>query len=232
MTNSDRDVSRRRLLAAVGGTMAAASAAGCTEYIPFVGDEPMSFAASQAWVPEAALDETGYEEHEVDELVFEETFEAAGQTQAVEVTNWLAEYDRSIDLGLLNSLTGDAQAAIFVVLSTPQVDVLGRTFNPVGDKDADELLELVQEHYDGLGDPTRVGETESQLAGETTTVVEYETEAELVAEGMTVDLTLQVAEAVEAGDDFLIAIGGYPTELGEDEAEKIRSMAAAVEFED
>lgn len=229
MDDHDRTVSRRRVLVATGLGGAAASMAGCLDSIPFVGDDPLTFASEPAWVPESALEETGYDESDTDELVFEETYEVAGQTQDVEVTNHLAEYDRSVDLGLLAELTGDAQAAIMVVLSTPQVEVLDRTFNPVGDKDADELLELVQEHYDGLGEPERVGETEAELAGDTTTVVEYETEAELVAEGITVDLTLHVAEAIEAGDDFIVAIAGYPTQLGESEAEAVFTMAGAVE---
>lgn len=222
-------LSRRKLLGATGVVLASGTA-GCLDRIPFVGDEPIEFAATAASVPDAVLDETGYEEHRTEDIEIERTFEAGGQSQDVVVTNWQAEYDRSVDLGDAGLPVDERQqAAIFTVLSTPQVEVLGETFNPVGDMDTRELAEMVQERYDGIDRMDHVGDTTSAVAGESATVGEFETEAELIETGDGVDLTLHVSEAVASGEDFLVAIGGYPTPLQGAEEDYIFTMMDGID---
>lgn len=224
-------LSRRKLLGAAGVALASGTA-GCLDQLPFVGDEAIEFEATPASVPESVLDETGYEEHQTEEVAVERTFEAGGQSQDVVVTNWQAEYDRAVDLGDAGLPVGERlRAAIFTALSTPQVEVLGETFNPVGDMDTEELAEMVQERYDGIDRMDHVGDTTATVAGESTTVGEFETEAELVETGDGVDLTLHIGEAVPSGDDFLVAIGGYPTPLQASEEEHIFTMMDAIEHE-
>jgi hypothetical protein len=221
-------LTRREALAASGVAIAGGTA-GCLDAIPFVGDEPVEFEATPASVPDSTLDETGYEAQGTEEVVVERTFEAGGQSQDVVVTNWQAKYDKSVDLGALG-LGGDQQqrAAIFTALTTPQVEVLGRTFNPVADMDAEELAEMIQERYEGIDDLQRVGEETAPVSGQSTTVGEFETEAELVAAGATVDLTLHIAEAVESGEDLIVAVGGYPQALRSQEHDHVFAMMAAV----
>lgn len=231
MTRANSGISRRRFVA-TGGAIGAVGLAGCLDNIPFLGDGPMTFAASQAIVPDTVLDETEYEEQGVDDVVIEETFEAAGQSQDVEVTNWMAEYDRAVDFGPLGLLSDERyQAAVFVALATPQVDILGRTFNPVGDMSTTELAELVQDHYDDFSGMEQVDEEQATVAGQTVTVAEFEAEAELLPAGQTIDVTVHISEAAELGDDFIVAIGGYPTTL-ESEADRFFSMAAAIEHDE
>ena len=220
----------RRSVIALGASAVIASTAGCTESIPFLGDEAVEFEAEAASVRQSALDETGYESQGVEEVVIEETVEASGQTQDVVVTNWQAEYDKSIDLGELGlPVDENQQAAVFAALTTPPVRVLGRTFNPVADMSSEELAEMVQDHYEGLDDLEYVGEQSGTVAGESTTIGELEGEATLADEGMSVDLTLHIAEAVESDDDLVVGIGGYPTELREDEEPNILALMEAIE---
>lgn len=224
-------LSRRTLLGAAGVVLAGGTA-GCLDRIPFIGDEPIAFEATAASIPESVLEETGYEEHQTEEGTVERTFEAGGERQDVVVTNWQAEYDRAVDLGELGLPVDQRhQAAMFTALSTPQVEVLGRTFNPVGDMEPQEVAEMVQERYDGIDRMNHVGETAATVAGESATVGEFETEAELAEAGVAVDLTLHVSEAVVSGDDFIVAVGGYPTPLQESEEAHIFTMMDAIDHE-
>lgn len=220
----------RRSAIALGVSAVIASTAGCTARVPFLGDDPMEFGSATASVPQPVLDETGYEAQAIEEVVIEETFEAGGQRQDVVVTNWQAEFDKAIDLGDLGSVIDKRQeAAVFTALTTPQVNVFGRTFNPVADMSSQELADMVQDHYEELGDLEYVGEVSGTVAGESTTIGELSGEATLVAEGVSVDLTLHIAEAVESGDDLIVGIGGYPTELRQEEESNIFALMDAIE---
>ncbi len=222
-------VSRRAVLGATG-VVIAGSSAGCLQQLPFIGGEPIEFEATPASVPSGTLDATGYEEAGVDDVVIERTFEVGGQSQDVVVTNWQAEYDKAVNFGATGLPVDEEQrAAVFTALTTPQVEVLGREFNPVAEMSSAELASMIQDRYDGIGDLEQVGEREHSVAGESTTVGEFETEAELVEPGITLTLALHIAEAVEAGDDLLVAIGGYPRLLQADERDNIFTLMDAVE---
>lgn len=206
--------SRRQALAAIG-TAAAGGTAGCLDGVPFVGGDTLEFEAAPAAVPQSVLDATGYREQTRRQMTVERTFEAAGQRQAVAVTNRLVEYARALDLGALDvAASGEVRAAIVTVLTTPQVDVLGQTFNPVDRLGATELAGLVQDSYGGIDRLQQTGERTAPVAGASTRVGTFEAEADLVGAGVTVDLTLRIGEAVAVGDDLVVAVGGYPTVLG------------------
>jgi hypothetical protein len=222
-------VTRRDALG-VAALALAGSTAGCLDAVPFLGDEPTEFAATPASVPDPVLEETGYQERRTEETTAERTFEVGDRTQDVVVTNWQAEYDRAVDLGTAGLPTDERlQAAIFTALSTPQVAVLGRTFNPVADMSPAELAGTVQDRYDGVGELRQVGEAPAAIGGQSVTVGEFETEAELQETGMTVDLVLHISEAVESGDDLIVAVGGYPRVLQEQERERIFTLMAGIE---
>lgn len=225
-------VTKRRAILRTTGVAIAGSTAGCLDTVPFLGNEPVEFEATPASVPDSVLQDTGYEERKQEDVVIERTFEAGSRTQDVVVTNWQTEYDRAVDLAEARiPVDRRLQAAIFTVLTTPQVDVLGRSFNPVADMDSDELAETVQDRYEGIDDIQRVGEREAPLAGRSTTVGEFEAEAELIEAGATVDLTLHIAEAVESGDDLIVGVGGYPRILGDRETENVFTLMDAVEHD-
>jgi hypothetical protein len=223
-------VTRREMLGVTAAAITG-SAAGCSA-VPFLGDDPIEFEASRAAIPGSVRDDTGYEEHDVSESVVERTFEAGGETQDIVVTNWQAEYDRAVDpseAGL--PIEERVRAAIFTVLSTPQVSVLGRSFNPVGDRDSAELAEMVQDRYDGVEDVEQVGEDPALVAGRETTAGEFLTQAELTEAGVTVELTLHITEAVEVGEDFLVTVGSYPRRVQDAEEDNVFTMMESVEHQ-
>lgn len=223
---------RRRQLLGACGTGLAIGTAGCVGTIPFVGDEPIEFAAAAPSIPQAALDDTGYEEQEPEEIVLTPTVEAAGQTQEIVIRNWRAEYDKSVDLEDLGLPVDQGfRAATLGVLTTPQVRLLGETFNPVADMDSAELAELAQDRYESVNNVEKVGEREAEVAGTTTTVGEFEAEAELIAGNIAVDLAMCVAEAVESGDDLVVAVGAYPLLIEDTERENVTSLMAAIEHD-
>jgi hypothetical protein len=204
----------------------AAGTAGCLDAVPFIGDSPIEFRAGRASVPESVLGDTGYEEYRTEDVVVERTLEVGGQTQAVVVTNRQSEYDRAVDLGL----TGQRlRAAVFTVLSTPKVNVLGRSFNPVAAMRPAEIGEMVQGRYGGMENVRQVGTATTPVAGRPTTVAAFESEAELVEAGATVDLALHISEAVEVGEDLVVAVGGYPRVLGDRERDRVFALMDAVE---
>ena len=162
----------------------------------------------------------------------ERTVEAAGQTQQVVVTNQVVEYGKGVDFGPLDlPITGRVQAAIVTALTTPQVDVLGRTFNPVADMSAADLAAMVQSRYEGLDDVEQVGEETATVAGSPTTVGEFETRAQLVGPGVGVDLTLHISEAVAVGSDLVVGVGGYPSLARRRERGGVGSMFEGIEHQ-
>lgn len=214
-------LTRRGLLAA-GATAGASALAGCTD---FVAD---SLSSDRATVARAALQETGYAERTVEEVVVERTVGRFGLERTIEARNWYAEYDRAIALDALG--LGRLQASVVSVLTTPQVSVLGKTFNPVGDYSTDELVALIQSRYDELEGVERVGEESLSVLGTETTLVRYRAEARLIDAGTTVDVFLQVSEPVAHGDDFVIGVAVFPQARGfETESGNVRTLLEALE---
>jgi hypothetical protein len=218
MTKTGRNtgVSRRRYLAAAGSV---GLLAGCLDLIR---GETLEFVASPARVSEAALDGTGYELKSQSEMEIERTFEAAGQSRDVLVTNVITEYTKSVDMGPV----GDAQGALFTALTTPQVNVLDREFNPVAEMSAEDLAGIAQQQYSGIENLRNEGETEIQIQGASTTQTKFRAEAAF--ENSPVETFLHVSDAVEMGDDFVVTIAAYP-ELTPGEEENVLGMMEGVE---
>lgn len=202
---------RRRFLAGAGAVVGG-SLAGCVGFLK--GEESLEFSATQGSVAQAALDDTGYGEHKIEEFPVEKSYE--GRT--VEVTNWYSEYDRAIEL----DLTGRFQGAVFSVLTTPKVEVpgVGEALNPVEDRGRDWIVEQVQNRYENVRNVTGVGEYTHSILGTQAKIGEYEADAEVGVESIsrTVELAMHVSDPIDHGDDFVIVVSAYPKRLaGEDE---------------
>ncbi|MXR50279.1 hypothetical protein GRX03_01465 [Halovenus sp. WSH3] len=219
-TNGGRRRSRRGYLAATGAA-AIAGIAGCLDVITGGAAE---FEANPSRVPQSVLDETGYELDGVSDREITRTFEAGGESRDVVVTNKLAEHHKSISVPTAG-LDG-ADAAVFTALTTPQVNVLGRNFNPVEDMSAQELAQMVQQQYDMAAAPSEEDEQTVTINGEQTPLVRFRADARF--QGNPIELFIHISEAVELGDDFVVVFGGYPTVLS-GEGENIVQMAEAVE---
>ncbi|MFB6233145.1 MAG: DUF6517 family protein [Haloarculaceae archaeon] len=223
-------LTRRGILSGAAVALAA-STAGCGA-IPFLGSEPLTFEATQATVPASAREGTGYEEQGIKENVIERTFSVAGQSQDVVVTNYQAKYDKAISVSDMvgRDLPSErsARAAVFTVLSTPQVSVLGRSFNPIKDMDSSELAKRVGKNFESVENLEQVGEESATVAGKETTAGEFSADAQLSEAPTTIKLALHITEAVGVGNDFIVTVGGYPRKVEAIERENVFSMMEAV----
>lgn len=195
---------RREALLAAGSAGLTVSTGGCIGFL--TGSESLSFEATRATVSQPSLDETEYEEDTVRDDSITRTVSAAGQEREVEVTNWIATFERTLDLGPL----GERDLAVFAVLSTPQVEVLDRTFNPVGEMSNRELLQELQGRYENFTIGSRMDAHTVAVLGEEATVEKFEGSASF--SGQEIDLFVHITNVAHE-TDFVIPIGIYPRRL-------------------
>lgn len=207
---------RRRQVIAGAGAALAAGLAGCT-------GGPLTAEATPAAVTPAARRETGYGTYRTAELLFERAIGPGPLQRDVEARSAVHEYDRTVELPGV----GRARAAVFAVLSTPQVTVLGRGFNPVGDMATNELAEAIQEHYADIRQLTRDGELAATVLGAEVAVSRYRGWARLLAADAPVEVYLYLAEPVESEGDFVVPLGVHARAFGPRE-ETVRQLFAGV----
>ncbi len=207
---------RRTLLAGLG-VAGLGSLAGCLGVVGM--DEHES---TPGGVDPDALEATGYDGPDVEDVVVREALEAGPLSEEVTVVNHLTEYDRSVGIGPLEA----ARAAVFVVLSTPKVGALGRNVNPVEEMSADELVDLLESNYDDVENVDREGDDDVTILDQETTQTRFAAEADF--EGVSLDVYLHVSEAVETDDDLLVTIGIYPQELRTEEESNVETLMKGV----
>ncbi len=212
-------MNRRRLLAGIG-TAGLAGLSGCLGVIGMANHE-----SAPAGVEASARDDTGYEQTAVDEIGVEKEVPGGGLTGTVSVTNHMTKHEKSVDMGPLGSRRG----AVFNVLTTPKVKLLGKQFNPVEEMSTKELVDLVENNYNGIENISHVEDAEVTILEETTTRSQFTADAKFDGQSVTVDL--HVTKAVEADDDLLVTIGVYPEQLRMQEKSNITSLAEAVTTE-
>lgn len=185
---------------------------------------PVTFSASKATVPGETLDGTGYEEVRVQDQTVSRNFSVADQTKEVQVTNWIAQYERNVDvLGL-----GEQRAAVFAAFATPKVEVLGKSFNPIADMSSEDILRRFQNQYSSVSVGQQVGTETVTALDQDVTVKKYEGTASL--SGTEVDVYIHVTEVVPHGDDYLVSLAIYPQRL-DGEAETVRTLVSGLEHE-
>jgi hypothetical protein len=181
-----------------------------------------TFTAAQGTVSESALSETGYSlENESTQTV---TRSFAGQD--VEVNNQLTEYARSSDLPVF----GDTQIARFTAFTTPAVEVAGQgPFNPVGDLNNTELALRLQSQYDTVDNVQREGNRTVTMLGDDVTVGKFRADAQTTDDTST-EVFMHIAQT-RSGDDYVIAIAVYPTQL-DGEQETVDTLIEGVQHDD
>lgn len=215
----------RRTFLASSSALATATIAGCSE-INIAGDEPLAFESTPADVSKDALEGTGYEEATVDDVKFERTFDVADEERTVTVTNWQSIYEKELDLDIDVEVSGDLSGAVFTVLTTPKVEIIGREFNPVAEMSNEELVDRIQDRYDG-GQNVEVDEEDTAtVLGEETTRTRFVAEAD--PDTTEVDVYLHVSDPVESGDDLVICGGGHPR-MQPEGTENVVTMMEAIE---
>lgn len=214
-----RSAGMRQKQLAVAGLLVLAAFAGCSML-----SGPVTFSANKATVSHQALSQTNYQKESVKTQVINRTFKAAGQSKKVKVTNWVARYDRKVNLGPL----GSKRAAVFSAVATPQVKVLGQgPFNPVAHYSNKQLVLLLQKNYKSIHDVQHVKNTSATMLGKQTTVSKYKAKATLKG-GNTVNVYVDVTK-VEDGGDYVIALAVYPQQLDNQESSHVKTLMAGVQ---
>lgn len=209
-------MNRRTLLA---GT-AAAGIAGLSGCLGGALNTLTSLESTPASVDASALESTGYGLVGIEEIVTEE--DVPLQSEPIVVTSHLTEYEKSIGLeGFSEQAT-----ALFSILSTPKIEIAGRTFNPVADMSSEELVELIADNYDEIDDLEQERDDSVTVLEQSVTKTQFVAEASL--NGMPIDLNIHVSEAVDRGDDLLVIIGVYPQLLASEESPNIRLLTEEV----
>lgn len=207
---------RRTAVAAAFAVLVVAS--GCLGIL----SGPVTFSASKATVSQDARQQTGYEEAKVETTEVTRTFSAAGQSKNVTVTNWVAMYERTVDVPVL----GERRAAVFSAFASPEVKVLGQTFNPIEKYSNRDLAKLAQQQYTSLSIGDSVGSRSVQLLDQSANVTKFEGQATLQG-GQQVDVYVHVTKVRHDGD-FVVAIAVYPQRL-DGEQEKVDALLRGVE---
>lgn len=219
----DMQPTRRQFIAATGA-FAAAGLAGCTGELT---GEGAAFGAAEARLSASVRSETGYTHHRTVEDVQSRHFERYGISRSVDVTSVISEYDRAIELGVLGTRV---RAAVFASLSTPQIRVFGRNFNPVETMSSVDIAELIQERYDNIDDVREDHRFEARVGEATTTVTRFRATARLVELGAGIDIYLYISSAVELDDDFVVTMAAHPQAFGE-QVETVRALMGGVEHQ-
>lgn len=209
----------RRTALAGAGVVGLSTLSGCLGLV----DRFLEHEASPVTVPEAVRSQTGYGRTAVEPMTVEESGGVGPLSATVRVTNYLTEHEKAVEVGPI----GRARAAVFVALSTPAVSIGGRTLNPVERMNTRELVGLVQDNYDDLDVDGVAVEEAVTILGQSTTQARYDGRANF--NGVPLDVSLHVSEAVEAGDDLVVTIGVYPAQLRSREESHVVSMMEAVE---
>ena len=207
---------RRTFLATTAGASLAATA-GCLGFL----DDATTFEAKQAATAEATASEGNYVPQEPRKLEAERTFSVADREQTVKVVNWVAEYYKTIDVGPLSG----QRAGVFAAVSTPQVELLGESFNPLADASPRDIISRFQQQYEGMSVGDRTGQTTLGALGGSALTSTFEGSATI--QGQQVDTNFVVSESVENEGDHVLSLGVFPREL--DEQGNIEAMIENLE---
>ncbi|NEU56912.1 DUF6517 family protein [Halorussus sp. MSC15.2] len=176
---------------------------GCTGVL----SGPVTFSATEATVSDAALEETGYEHNSTEKMELSRTVSAAGQSKEVEVTNWISEYHKTVGLPGV----GEQKAAVFVTFSSPQVEVLGKSLNPLDKYDNRQLAQQFTSQLRSVNNVRQVGAQNRTMLGKSTRVTKFEATV-TTATGVEFDAYVHVTKVKHEGD-FVVALAVYPQKL-------------------
>ncbi|WP_254861628.1 DUF6517 family protein [Halovivax gelatinilyticus] len=211
-------MNRRTYLGAAG----AASLAGLAGCIGLLGLDEHT--ANPVGVSPEVRNDTGYQQTGIDDLVVEESVDLQLWSETVSVTNYVVEHEKSVSVGPLT----DERAAVFAVLSTPQISVIGQQVNPVEDMQTGELVELLADNYDDIGDVSHVEDDELSILDQAITASTFTADARFTG-GQSVDVTLHVTEAVETDDDLVVGVGVYPEALASEERRNVETLLTSID---
>lgn len=222
---------RREFTGLLVAALAGASA-GCTDLL--FGEGDVELTGTPAKVPESVLAETGYVFAKEETVEIEKEFEVGDNTRRVLVTGYYTQYMKELSLPNGDSLP----AAGFGIVSIPQVEILGETFDPLDSFDPEELLNFVREAGAQGGEESPMEQLEEiEVESQQTVTVAGQDTQETKFRGTVdheegeMDFFVHLTTAVELGEGLAYTIGGYPAEATSEEG-AIRDLMGAVEVDD
>lgn len=206
---------RRELGVLVGCSLLGA---GCLDLV-----RGEAFVAQPALVAESALQGTSYDHYRTVEIEETHTVEAGAVSREIDVVNVRSEYDRQVDLGPL----GELRAAVFATLSTPKIEVLGRTFNPIEGMDNQEVADELQSRYERVSIGEEIDRRQLTVLGDSIDVSKFTGEATF--SGVSIDVFAHIGIA-ESDDGYVLLFAVYPRLLNGEE-ETVISLMRGVTIE-
>lgn len=210
----------RRTLAVVA-LAALLLTAGCVGFL--TGESALSFDADPVRVADDAHAEAGYEEVRVETTGNNRSVTVAGETRTVSMTNHVAGYQRTVETGP----SGNRSFAQFTVFASPQIEMAGRTLNPLAGVSDRELLDRLRSGYGSLEDVRHAGNRTVEVLGGDRTVSRFE--ATTTRAGTEVPLVLHVTTFTH-GEDVLVAVAIHPAPLDGEQA-RVGTMFRGIEHE-
>ncbi len=206
---------------AIAGTFLAVLVltSGCLGFI--LGDT-LAFSANKATVSGGALSDAGYDQSKVEQMNVQRSFEVAGETREVKVTNWVAQYEKSIGI----SGVAEGTVATFTVLSSPTFEIADKPINPIARYDNRKLVEKFVGGYANVNDIRETGSKNVTMLGSETKVSTFSANAK--SNGATVEVNVYVTK-VEHGDDVVVVMAVSPKQI--DESESVYRLIEGVEHE-
>lgn len=204
------NTSRRTVLAA-GATGTLALTAGCLDFV--LGNGPLELEAERVAPTDAALEDTGYDEHEIEQQSIEETIDV-GIERDVKAAAWSSIYSKEIEY------QGQThEGSFFAAISIPDISALGYSFNPITDMSNEELLEEFLDKLDGdqssIENITHQETVSFEILDESRDIDIFEGESDL--DGQPVDVEIKIT-SFEHDGDLLVLLGSYPAPLGDESA--------------
>jgi hypothetical protein len=174
--------------------------------------------ADPAVVTESVASDASYEKASTRDLSVNRTFSAADQERTVKVTNWAVEYHKTVGIGPL----ADQKAAVFATFTSPEVSILGQSFNPLSRLSTKDFAQRMQGQYQGLSVGDEVNSTTVPVAGEETNVSQFEGTATF--NGQDVDVYVVVSEPVKHEGDYVVTMAVYPQAMDGEYETVLRMM--------
>jgi hypothetical protein len=191
---------------------------GCVDLV--LGNTP-TFESTEANVSEEAIEASGYQPSLSETQNVTRNVSAAGQERTVRVTNHVSQYNRTISLGPL----GDQELGRFVVFTSPAVEMVGQTMNPVADWSERRVLEEVATEYAELEDISHEDSRTLTILGEERDVEVFS--GTTTVEDSEIEVYIHVTK-FRHEDDFVVGIGVHPQQLP-DEQERLDEMFQGVQ---
>lgn len=197
--------------------VASAGFAGCTGLLD---DDPLVFESAPATIPASVLSEAGYEQTSAEELRVEHPVEVAGQRETLIVTAWQIQHEKHLDV----PLGGSPEIASFTILTSPQIAVLGREFNPIANLSTEDLANQLQDQYDEIQHVELDQETPITVLGTESERARFTANTQLG--GARIELYLHLLNPVDNENDHILAAGVHPRRLPDEESNVIAMMEA------